>query len=167
MKISEKIKLKRIQKGLNQKELAKMIGVAHATINKIELGKTENPSVDIAIKIADALGTDVYELFSDVIFIPKSLLNNEVEKYAIENFKIRLVYSVDNFFNGLLSPILLKLRVETDPLIIEKLEKESKEIEVLQESLFLHLSFNGLLTNEDRIEYYRKIETLKSSFNFK
>lgn len=44
-------------------QLAKRAGVSRSTICQIENGKTQNPAIDIAFKIADALDVDVRELF--------------------------------------------------------------------------------------------------------
>jgi transcriptional regulator with XRE-family HTH domain len=63
MELASKIKSLRKEKNVNQKELAEISGVSQAAINKIETGKTKSPSIDIAIKIADALDVDIYELY--------------------------------------------------------------------------------------------------------
>lgn len=57
-----RIKDFRTQKGLSQLALAKAIGVARQTINLIENDKY-NPSLDLCIKLAEALDTDLNSLF--------------------------------------------------------------------------------------------------------
>lgn len=52
----------RKQKKLSQLELARSIGVSRQTINMIENNKY-NPSLDLCIKLAKALGTDLNSLF--------------------------------------------------------------------------------------------------------
>jgi putative transcriptional regulator len=52
----------REQKGLSQTALAAEIGVARQTINLIENNKY-NPSLDLCLKIAWVLGTDLNSLF--------------------------------------------------------------------------------------------------------
>ncbi|EHG8750174.1 helix-turn-helix transcriptional regulator [Streptococcus pluranimalium] len=52
----------RERKGLSQFALAKEIGVARQTINLIENNKY-NPSLDLCIKLAKRLNTDLNELF--------------------------------------------------------------------------------------------------------
>lgn len=52
----------RERKGLSQFDLAKEIGVARQTINLIENNKY-NPSLDLCIKLAKRLNTDLNELF--------------------------------------------------------------------------------------------------------
>ena len=56
------IKEYRILSKMSQLELAKKVGVARQTINLIENQKY-NPSLDLCIKIAKALGTDLNTLF--------------------------------------------------------------------------------------------------------
>lgn len=90
MDISKKIKQLRQSKKISQKELASTIGVTQATITKIESGITKNTSVDIAIKIAVALDTSVYELFGDDGFINKT---EEQNKFANENKELKIKLS--------------------------------------------------------------------------
>ncbi|MGT2757049.1 helix-turn-helix transcriptional regulator [Streptococcus ovuberis] len=52
----------RTELGLSQLALAKSIGVARQTINLIENDKY-NPSLDLCIKLAEALETDLNTLF--------------------------------------------------------------------------------------------------------
>ena len=49
-------------KKLSQLALAKEIGVARQTVNLIENGKY-NPSLELCIKLAEILGTDLNTLF--------------------------------------------------------------------------------------------------------
>ena len=51
--------------GLSQLALSKEIGVARQTVNLIENDKY-NPSLDLCIKLAKALGTDLNTLFWEV-----------------------------------------------------------------------------------------------------
>lgn len=59
------IKKYRKMSGITQTELAKRIKVARQTINLIENDKY-NPSLDLCIKIAKELDTDLNALFWDV-----------------------------------------------------------------------------------------------------
>lgn len=52
----------RTELGLSQLALSKKVGVARQTINLIENGKY-NPSLDLCIKLAEELGTDLNTLF--------------------------------------------------------------------------------------------------------
>lgn len=57
------VKIKRITKGLSQKELSKMVGVSNVTIVKIEKGNIENVKFGTLKKIATVLDSTVPELF--------------------------------------------------------------------------------------------------------
>lgn len=58
-----KIKLLRISKHITQKELAKMVGVSHVTIARIEKDMIDQIRVGTLKKVAEALDTTVKELF--------------------------------------------------------------------------------------------------------
>jgi len=55
----------RLQKGLTQQELAKMVGISVSAVSKIENGHFV-PSLRVAMKIARILGTSVEKLFCRV-----------------------------------------------------------------------------------------------------
>jgi len=57
-----KIKLARIEKGFTQVELAKEVGVTRQTIGLIEK-KEYNPSLNLCLAIARALGKTLDDLF--------------------------------------------------------------------------------------------------------
>ncbi|MGX7024501.1 helix-turn-helix transcriptional regulator [Vagococcus hydrophili] len=57
-----RIKKFRTEKKISQLELAKRVGVARQTINLIENGKY-NPSLDLCIKLAKELESDLNSLF--------------------------------------------------------------------------------------------------------
>lgn len=52
----------RLERGLSQLALSKQVGVARQTINLIENDKY-NPSLDLCIKLAEVLDTDLNTLF--------------------------------------------------------------------------------------------------------
>lgn len=91
MEVKDKIKAARANKKITQEELSKMIGKTQATITKIETGETKNPGVDIALKIANALGEDVYFLFGDdSLKNPSIKVDTElIEKLSIENNSLK------------------------------------------------------------------------------
>ncbi len=57
-----RVKEFRLETGKSQLALAKEIGVSRQTINMIENDKY-NPSLDLCIKLAESLGTDLNSLF--------------------------------------------------------------------------------------------------------
>ena len=60
--INEKLRTARIEKGLSQTELAKLIGVSRQTINMIE-NNDYNPTILLCLKICKILGKTLDELF--------------------------------------------------------------------------------------------------------
>lgn len=57
------LKLERIKRGLNQKQLSKLSGVGVTTIVKIEKGDIDSVTVHNLRKIANVLGMTITELF--------------------------------------------------------------------------------------------------------
>ncbi len=57
-----KIKLARVARDLSQQELADLVGATRQTIGLIEKGKY-NPSLNLCIRIARALGKTLDDLF--------------------------------------------------------------------------------------------------------
>ncbi len=62
--MGERLKALRQQRGLSQRKLAKLSGVANATISQIEAGKL-NPTVSLLKRILDGIPTRLSEFFSD------------------------------------------------------------------------------------------------------
>lgn len=63
MNVENKIREMRREKGLLQEQLAKKCGVSRQTINAIENNKYD-PTLVLAFKLAQELGTTVDELFT-------------------------------------------------------------------------------------------------------
>lgn len=58
-----KLKLKRIERGFKQGELAEKVGISRYYLSALERGKSKNPSIELMTKISKALNADVKELF--------------------------------------------------------------------------------------------------------
>ena len=58
-----KLKLKWIEKGFKQCELAEKIGVSRYSLSALERGKVKNPNLEVIKKISEILETPVQELF--------------------------------------------------------------------------------------------------------
>ena len=54
----------RLEQGISQAELARRLGIQRSGINRLESG-TQNPTLDMILKIASALGKDVSLVLSD------------------------------------------------------------------------------------------------------
>lgn len=95
MKIGEKIKLYREEKGINKSELARIIHVSPAYITKLEKGEKQNPSNEVILKIAAALKIDLKDLLSDTEiqerFKETSKINELLQRESFKNdFDINL-----------------------------------------------------------------------------
>lgn len=64
MTIGQRIKLARAKAGISQKELAEKLEVSASMIGQYE-NDIRKPKLDTQQRIADALGVDIYEVFSD------------------------------------------------------------------------------------------------------
>ncbi|WP_102399508.1 helix-turn-helix transcriptional regulator [Haloimpatiens massiliensis] len=58
-----KLKLKRIEKGFKQGELAEKVGISRYYLSALENGRAKNPSILVMKKISEILETSVEELF--------------------------------------------------------------------------------------------------------
>lgn len=63
MKLQNRLKQHRQKKGLTQAELAAVVHVTRQTIIAVEKGRF-NPSVKLALELAQALNTPITDLFS-------------------------------------------------------------------------------------------------------
>lgn len=62
MEIENQVKKFRKKQNITQAELAEEVGVSRQTINAIETGRYD-PSLELALKIADFFNTDVEKIF--------------------------------------------------------------------------------------------------------
>lgn len=60
--LSENVKKNRIVRGLSKMELSKICGVSYRTIEFLESGKIDNPTLKTLQALAKGLGVDVKEL---------------------------------------------------------------------------------------------------------
>ncbi len=112
--IGQRIKEKRKEAGLNQKELAAKIGLSEASVSKYEHGKVEDATHNMLIKFADVLGVSVSwllgleekpkETSSPLSFEEKMLidkfrkLNRAGKDYIIQTMDIAIsVYKDETF----------------------------------------------------------------------
>lgn len=58
-----KVKLKRIEKGIKQCELARKIGISRYSLSALERDKVKHPNLEVMKKISKILETPVQELF--------------------------------------------------------------------------------------------------------
>ena len=72
----------RIRAGLTQQELADLVGVAQATINRYENGE-RSPSPEVLGRLADALGVEPWDLtYAEQVMERRHAVERLVEEYA-------------------------------------------------------------------------------------
>lgn len=108
VKIGEKIKELRIQKGLTQEELADRSELSKGFISQLERDLT-SPSIATLVDILQCLGTNLKEFFSDtsseqVVFKKTDYF----EKYD-SDLKNEIQWIIPNAQKNMLEPILLNL----------------------------------------------------------
>ena len=86
MNTAEKIRRLRLQKGLTQEELGKLVGIQKSAINKYEKGRVVNIKRSTLQLLADALGV-----------APVDLLDDDETVFADDEKRNRLIY----YFNKL------------------------------------------------------------------
>lgn len=60
---TSKLKVRRVEMGFKQKELAQMVEVSIPYMARLENGKAKNPSVELMKKLANVLETTPQKLF--------------------------------------------------------------------------------------------------------
>lgn len=100
MTVGEKIKAKRLEKGLTQKKLGELSGIAEPTIRRYEGGKL-NPKIETIRKISDGLGISPADLIGpewfDLQLGPEKVrnLSKEVSNLqALEQYLQSLGYAL-------------------------------------------------------------------------
>ena len=86
--IGQKIRQLRLDKGLTQKQLGDMCGIADSNIRKYETGR-QNPKIDTLEKIAKALDIEITELILDDVLT----LNLYKQLRCANNYKISITPS--------------------------------------------------------------------------
>ena len=89
MTVGENIKAIRKKKGITQKKLGELCGIAESNIRKYENGK-QNPKIETIDKIASALGVSIAQIKEDITWnerkntLEVERMNNEIT--AIDGF---------------------------------------------------------------------------------
>jgi transcriptional regulator with XRE-family HTH domain len=106
MSFGKTISAERKKKGFSQEELAKMVGTISVTIGRYERDEIK-PSIDIATKIADALGVSLDYLTGKTnVELDNSIIKRVVEIQSLpDEDKKHILYTLD----GLLQNVRTKL----------------------------------------------------------
>jgi len=62
LELGQRVKTIRGELGLSQKELALAAGMSQGYLSQVECGQVKNVSIGVAVRLAEALATDVYTL---------------------------------------------------------------------------------------------------------
>lgn len=182
MPTGTKIKEIRKRKGLTQKQLGDLCGIADANIRKYENGK-QNPKIETLQKIADALGVSIIDLtdnisiseykqtdeyksalqaqdtLNSVAMILKAIYGNFETKYVEEEWGACLYYLVgtgENSFilhDGVLETIYEYMQ-SSIPFVIEGLKDTRPEKDVIE-------TFKKDLNNPDLLKEIKRISELE------
>jgi len=147
---SKEFKALRASKGFTQKGLAQIVGTTQTTITNIENGITKYPSVDIALKIANALGEDVYMLFADES-IKKFVPNIDTEK---DKLKVLVFNALDRFISNQIFFRSTEFD-ENNPEHHKKFEEYRNYLMEFKTGMYETLVTVGFCTHED-IKSYRE-----------
>lgn len=93
--IGEIIKKARMEKGLSLRELARKSGVSQPYLSQLESGQNNNPTLEVFIKLADALGITLKEML-----IEAELIESD-EKTEKENKVFKVNVDVSDALKGL------------------------------------------------------------------
>ena len=114
--IIQKLTQARLEKGLTQEQLARLIGTQRSNICRIESG-TQNLSLDMMLRIADALGKDIRIMLEErnktmtnvyiLRLYDEDLITFFLEEKGIEGLQARVLYSTTQ--NAHLFPLYLEL----------------------------------------------------------
>ena len=125
--IVQKLTQARLEKGLTQEQLAKLIGTQRSNICRIESG-TQNLSLDMMLKIAEALGKDISIMLEEksktmtnvysLRLYDEDLITFSLEEKGLEGLQADILYSDTQ--NANLFPLDLEL---TDEGIVKWLGK--------------------------------------------
>lgn len=160
MSTGENIKYYRKKKGLTQKKLAELTGIAEITIRQYEAGKYEPKPLNL-IKIKNALGVELNQLSEidlDIYNIAPD--HNSYDNSASELRALMSNLNVDELTEG----FHLKLK--------EQLEKHDMQVKSLKYSLVnLVLNLQQDLDNNENTKeiaesYKAKIQSLKAIMNY-
>lgn len=108
MKIGNKIKELRIQKGLTQEELADRCELSKGFISQLERDLT-SPSITTLIDILQCLGTDLKDFFNDSPDEQISFKENDYFEKIDEELKNKIEWIIPNAQKNMMEPIRLTL----------------------------------------------------------
>ena len=157
MKIGDKIKRMRIEKGLTQEELANRCELSKGFISQLENDLT-SPSIATLIDILEILGTNLKEFFSDDRDEKITYTYEDMFETENEELKYSLMWLVPNAQKNMMEPIMITLQpggqyIEEDP-------HEGEEFGyILQGAVSIHLGNKTYKAKKGESFYYTADKT--------
>ncbi|ASS96637.1 helix-turn-helix domain-containing protein [Peribacillus simplex] len=99
MNLGEKLRALRLENGISTTQLELLSGISQSNISKIERN-VQSPSVDTLLKITEALGTSLIDLFDISDDFPTDLVNlvNTAKKLTPQQRK-KVTEMIQSFLN--------------------------------------------------------------------
>lgn len=99
MNLGEKLRTLRLENGISTTQLELLSGISQSNISKIERN-VQSPSVDTLLKITEALGTSLIDLFDINEDFPTDLVNlvNTAKKLTPQQRK-KVTEMIQSFLN--------------------------------------------------------------------
>jgi transcriptional regulator with XRE-family HTH domain len=84
MALSDRIKLRREERGLTATELSKVAEISKGYLSEIESGQAPRPSGAVLYKLAQALGTTVADLLEQRVILTSHAIPKELGEFAVD-----------------------------------------------------------------------------------
>lgn len=104
----EKIKNKRMEKGMTLKELSEATNLSIGFLSQVERGAT-NPAISSLKKIADAFGINISEFFQDTNHHTYVTRKDQRRIFQVKGLETVYIHLSGNFDNRMLAPYKLIL----------------------------------------------------------
>lgn len=114
MKIGEKLKILRLEKGLSLEQLATRVGVSRGFLSQVEKEKT-SPSLSSLVKILGALDVRLGDFFQAVEQRHGAVLRKEDRRYYSEDGQVRLASLSAGFPNPKFEPFYAEFEPGVTP----------------------------------------------------
>ena len=129
MNLNEKITFYREKKGISKSQLAREIGVSPAYITKLENGEKTNPSLELKVKIANALEQPL------TVFLENNPTNNNIGS------KIKSAKILNNLDDNQLSEITGIDKLQLRSIQDGQVNPTKMELEIISKALKLPTNY--------------------------
>ncbi|PIO77982.1 helix-turn-helix domain-containing protein [Streptococcus parauberis] len=130
MSFNDRLKQRRKEKKLTQKEIAPLLGIKQNTYSDWETGKSE-PNLENVVKLSKILGTTTDELLGQTIY-PKVDLLRFLDDFDVSNIKDFTKSDVDKLKFAIMFEMTRNkvnaLNLKDDLILKYKLDKDEREI---------------------------------------